>query len=105
MAYSADYTLSQTAAFQQQVQMSVFKAAVAIANEVATIHPTLDSKRHALASEVLSNWNSNLQNQFVMAAIEAGQLVTGATDAQVDTAVASCWNGIAGVSTRDSINE
>lgn len=100
MAYSADWTLSQTAAFQQQVQMSVFKAAVAIASEAFSTKGSY-AKRHALASQVLSNFTGLLQTQFVMAAIEAGGLVSGATDAQVDTAVSSCWNGVAGVTAAD----
>jgi hypothetical protein len=94
MAYAADYTLSQSATFQQQVQMSVFRAAVNISSEAYTSKPVYN-KRHALATQVLT--------QFVMAAIEAGQLVTGATDAQVDAAVSSCWNGVAGVSASDSL--
>lgn len=105
--YSADWTLSQTSAFQQQVQMSVFKAALAIANEAATTHPALDAKRHALAVTVLGASplgygavNGALNMQFVWATIETGLSGTP-TDAQVDTAVSSVWNGIAGVSARD----
>jgi hypothetical protein len=104
MSYSADYTLAQTAAFQNQVQMSVMKAAIAIAGEAATSHATLDEKRHTLAVAVMGGLSGTLLTQFVMAAIEAGALVSGATDAQVDTAVASCWNAMAGVSNADTIN-
>ena len=105
--YAADWTLSQTTAFQQQVQMSVFKAALAIVNEAATTHPQVDIKRHSLALAVLSispngygPVNGALNMQFVWATIETG--LTGVpTDAQVDTAVSTVWNGIAGVSSRD----
>jgi hypothetical protein len=99
MAYSADWTLSQTNAFQNQVQMAAIKAAIAIVNEAATVHNTVDLKRHNLAVQVLNNnWaNNSLLMQFVYAAIEASALVSGATDAQVDTAIATCWNGVAGV--------
>jgi hypothetical protein len=100
MAYSADWTLSQTTAFQEQVQMSVFKAAVAIANEAVSSKPAY-LKRHNLATQVLNNFTNTLMMQFVFAAIEGGGLTTGATDAQVDSAVASIWNGIAGVSAAD----
>lgn len=108
--YSADWTLSQTSGFQQQVQMSVFKAALSISSEAATTHPILDQKRHTLAMQVLGasaagfgTPNGSLNMQFVWAAIETG--LTGTpTDAQVDTAVASVWNGIAGVSARDQVD-
>jgi hypothetical protein len=101
MSYAADYALSQSAPFQQQIQMSVYKAAVAIAQESRTIHPLMDAKRHTLSAQILSNFTGLLLTQFTSAAIEAGALVTGATDAQVDTAVATCWNGVAGVSAAD----
>ena len=108
--YAADWTLSQTTAFQQQVQMSVFKAATAISNEAATTHPTLDAKRHTLAVTVLGTFtpgygapNGPLNMQFVWAAIETG--LTGTpTDAQVDTAISSIWNALAGVTSRDLVN-
>lgn len=106
MAYSADWTLSQTAAFQQQVTMSIYKAAISISNEASTTHPSADAKRHNLATQVLTtqNFQGTLMPIMVPAVIEAGGLVTGATDAQVDTAVATAWNAMAGVSNRDLTN-
>lgn len=104
MAYGTDFTLAGTASFQNQVQMAVFKAANSISNEAATVHPNLDSKRHALAAQVLATFNNTLLMQFVYAAIEAGALSGTPTDAQVDAAISSCWNGVAGVSVRDSTN-
>ena len=110
MSYAADWALSQTASFQEQVQMAVFKAATAISNEAATTHPTLDLKRHTLASQVLQTSGSGygqssgpINMQFVWAAIETG--LTGTpTDAQVDTAISSIWNEVAGVTSRDLVN-
>lgn len=101
MAYSADYALSQTASFQQQVQMSVVKAAIAIASEAFSTKGSY-AKRHALSTTVLASQTTTpWLMQFVFAAIEASGLTSGATDAQVDTAVASAWNGIAGVTAAD----
>jgi len=101
MAYSADYTLSQSAAFQQQVQMSTIKTAQAVASEAFSSKGAY-AKRHALATQVLSSQTTTpWLMMFVNAAIEAGALVSGATDAQVDTAVSAAWNGIAGVTAAD----
>ena len=99
MAYSADFTLTSNAAFQNQVQMSMVKAAVAIATEARTVRNTVDQKRNALAVAILNNPTSQL-TRFIYAAIETGLSGTP-TDAQVDAAISSIWNGIAGVSTEN----
>lgn len=96
MAYSADMTLANTSSFQNQVQMSIVKAAVAIANSAKTTDNNIDQKRGNLASRVLQNPTSWVV-PFSYACVEAGGLTGTPTDAQVDTAVASCWNGMAGV--------
>lgn len=101
MSYAADFTLANTASFQQQVQMSAVKAGIAISNEARTVHPDLDAKRHSLAVTVLTNFTQPLLLQFAMAVIEAGALVSGATDSQVDAQVSAVWNGVAGVSAQD----
>lgn len=101
MAYAADFTLSSNATFQNQVQMSLVKAAVAIAGEARTVRNTVDQKRNALAVAVLNAPNNSAQLQkFVFAAIETGLSGTP-TDAQVDTAISAIWNGIAGVTIQD----
>lgn len=99
MSYAADLTLATTGSFQNQVEMSMVKAAVAIANEARTTHNAIDQKREDLASRVL-NSPSSFVTAFSFACVETG--LTGTpTDAQVDTAVASVWNGIAGVKSSD----
>jgi len=80
--------------------MATVKAAVAIVNEASTPKPNIDRKRHDLAVQVLNNPTFE-NNAFTQAAIEAGSLVSASTDPQLDTAIASIWNGIAGVSVTD----
>lgn len=101
MPYSADFTLSSTPAFQNQIQMAIVKAAVQISNEARTVRNIVDQKRHTLATAILNAPNSSaILNKFYFATIETG--LTGTpTDAQVDTAVSSVWNGIADVTTQD----
>lgn len=95
MSYATDSTLASTGTFQTQVQMSIVKAAIAIANGAKTTDNTIDNKRGGLASRVLlapTSWVT----PFAYACVETG--LTGTpTDAQVDVAVASVWNGMAGV--------
>jgi hypothetical protein len=99
MSYAADFTLSGNAVFQNQVQMAMTKAAVSITSEARTVRNVVDQKRNALAVKILNNPVLMLQ-QFTFAAIESG--LTGVpTDAQVDGAVSSVWNGIAGVTPQD----
>jgi hypothetical protein len=97
MAYATDFTLASNATFQNQVQMSIVKAAVNISSEARTVRNTVDLKRNTLAVAVLNNPTASATlTRFVYATIETG--LTGTpTDAQVDTAVSSVWNGIAGV--------
>lgn len=102
MAYSADFTLATAnTAFSNQVQMAIVKAAVAIASEARTVKDDLDTKRNALAVRVL-NGPTTMLPIFIFACIEGAALVTGATDAQIDAAVSSVWNGIAGVTSRNN---
>jgi len=100
MAYSADDTLSQDPVFQGRVRMATVHAAVAIVNEAATARQNVDRKRHILAVAVLNN-PSGMVSAFTQAAIEANALVSASTDAQLDVAIASIWNGMAGVSVTD----
>lgn len=96
MAYSADFALATTTTFLNQVLMSSVNAAVAIANSARTTDNNVDQKRANLASRVLNNPTS-FNSAFAYAAVRAGNLTGTPTDAQVDTAIASCWNGMAGV--------
>jgi uncharacterized protein YqhQ len=99
MPYSADFALSGNATFQNQVQMAMTKAAVQVSSEARTLRNIVDQKRNALAVKILNNPLLMLQ-QFTFAAIETG--LTGTpTDAQVDVAISSVWNGIAGVTPQD----
>jgi hypothetical protein len=100
MSYAADDTLANTASFQTQVRCSIVKAAVNIASEARTTHPNIDQKRENLANRVLNNPTSFVV-PFSYACIEASALAGTPTDAQVDTAVATAWNGMAGVLSSD----
>lgn len=99
MPYSTDYALVISTTFQNQLQMSMVKAANSISNEARTIRNVVDQKRNRLALTILSN-PSALVVQFAFAAVGTG--LTGIpTDAQIDTAVSSVWNAIAGVTPAD----
>jgi hypothetical protein len=99
MPYSADITLATTQAFVNQVQMAMIKAAINVSTEARSTHNNIDFKRETLAKEILNNY-SVWVTPFVYACVETG--LTGTpTDAQVDTAVATVWNGIAGVLSTD----
>lgn len=101
MAYAADDTLSNDATFRGKVRMSMVNAARQIATEARTVKAALDVKRNLLAVKVLNDPAGYL-DRFVQASIEGGTLVTGSTDAAIDTAISSVWNGIAGVTAQDN---
>lgn len=100
MPYSADDTLANTASFQTQVRCAIVKAAVNIASEARSTHPFIDQKRESLANRVL-NSPTTFVVPFAYACVEASALTGTPTDAQVDTAVATAWNGMAGVLSSD----
>jgi hypothetical protein len=100
MSYAADDTLANTGSFQTQVRCSIVKAAVAIASEARTTRPNVDIKRENLASRVLNNPTAFVV-PFSYACVEASGLTGTPTDVQVDTAVATAWNGMAGVLSSD----
>jgi hypothetical protein len=103
MSYSADFTLSTNAAFIGLIQMSMVNNALQIASERPTAFPIVDSKRNTLAVGVLNN-SSLYLTRFVLAAIESNgetTLTASSTDVQIDSAITSVWNDIAGVTTRD----
>ena len=100
MAYAADDTLSQDGIFQGKVRCSIVKAALAISNEARTVKNHVDDKRQSLAKAVLNDPDLYMK-RFTNAAIQASALTSSSTDAQIDVAVSSSWNGIAGVTTED----
>ena len=100
MPYSADFSLATNQTFLNQLQMSMVHAAVQIVSEAATTKNTIDLKRNALAKAVLNGPTTYL-NPFAFACVETG-LAGTPTDAQVDTAVSSIWNGMAGVTSHDA---
>lgn len=101
MAYTADDTLSNDAAFRGRVRMAMVNAARQIATEARTVKAALDVKRNVLAVKVLNDPASYV-DRFVQASIEAGTLVSGSTDANLDTAISGVWNGIAGITAQDN---
>lgn len=105
MAYIDDFTLSNDVNFQNRIRMAMIKAAIAVGNETPTVKPIVDGKRSTLSLAVLTRPDFYLPN-FTVAAIEAGispgnPLVSGSTDVNIDTAIASVWNEMAGVTLRD----
>lgn len=101
MAYAADDTLSSDATFRGRVRMAMVNAARQIATEARTVKATLDVKRNLLAVKVLND-PATYVDRFVQASIEAGTLVSGSTDANIDTAVSAIWNGLAGITAQDN---
>ena len=100
MAYTDDYALSQDATFQNRIEMSMIKAAIAIGNASSSGDAVVDGKRSVLSFSVLNNPSVYIL-RFTLAAIEAGPLTSGSTDANIDTAISSVWNAMAGVTSRD----
>src|SRR5262245_63937138 len=100
MAYTADDTLSQDGAFQGRIRCAMVKAGLAICTEARTVNNEKDSKRNSLAKSVLNDPDSYMK-RFTNACIQASALTSASTDAQLDAAVASSWNGIAGVTSQD----
>lgn len=100
MTYAADFALSGNAAFQNQVQMAMVKAAEAVKSEARTIHPNVDSKRQALCDRIFAN-ETGLMAKFVNACIETGLSGTP-TDAQVDSAISAIFSELAGVTPQDA---
>lgn len=99
MSFAVDYTLAQSPAFQQQVQMALIATALTVmANSVSD--PAIQKKRQALGVVVL-NAPSEYLTRFVYAAIEEGTLVSGSADATVLAAIGNCWNFVAGVLSTD----
>lgn len=99
MSYAVDYTLAQTPAFQQQVQMALIATALTVmANSVGD--PAIQKKRQALGVTVL-NAPTEYLTRFIYAAIEEGTLTSSSTDAQVLAAIGNCWNFVAGVLSTD----
>lgn len=101
MSYAADDTLANDATMRGRVRMAMVNAGRQIASEARSVKPTLDAKRNALAVKVLNDPAAYV-DRFTNAAIEAGGLVTGSTDGNLDTAIAGVWNGIAGVTAQDN---
>ena len=101
MPYSADFTLGQDQTFRSRIQMAAIKAALAVANETQTVHLVVNAKRQLLATVVLNASNGSFFDRFTNAAIEAGALTGASTDAALDTAIATTWNGLAGVTPLD----
>lgn len=100
MSYTNDFITYSDVPTQNRIQMSLVKAAVNIASEAVGPDQKIYLKRNALANQVLNSPQRFLA-PFALAAIEAAALTTGSTDAAIDNAIASVWNGMAGVTQLD----
>ena len=96
MAYSNSRTLVDDSQFQVRVKYGLRKAATLIAGGASSGTAAIDTKREALAKTVLEGgrYQDFLET---LAALE-----TTNTDEAVDTAIASIWNDMAGVTLADS---
>jgi hypothetical protein len=100
---SAQWTLSQTAAVQQNIRMSMIKNALIIASEsLDPTLPILHQKRHAIATQVLRDPDYWLM-RFVYAAVAQDTLLVSSTDAQINVAVATLFNPIGCVDAIDLV--
>jgi len=96
MAYANSKVLAENHEFQIRVKYSLLKTATYVAGGASSGKAAIDEKREALAYAVLHGGH---YSQFldVLAALE-----TTNTDEAVDTAIASVWNDMAGVTLADS---
>jgi len=88
--------------FQGRVQQSVIRAATQVAGEdwVTAGHSgSKAGKRHVLAVKILSTPNQLLQTFYRAVAYAEGDVADQGTilDADIDTAVDSFWDDVAGV--------
>jgi len=105
MAYVDDAALRNDMNFQNRIRMAMIKAAIAIGNEPKSSDAVIDGKRNVLSVNVLNRPDAYVPI-FTSAAIEAGTgvsnpLTSGSLDVDLDTAIASVWNAIAGITSRD----
>lgn len=105
MAYVDDFALSNDATFQSRIKMSMIKQAIVVLAAAPSTDATIDNKRTSLAKMVLNNPDVYILI-FSLAAIETGggngqPLTAVSTDTNIDTAIITVWNDIAGVTTRD----
>jgi hypothetical protein len=104
MAYIDLNALALDATFRNRLQPAICAAANNIAAEAASAHNRVDEKRHYLATLVLADGGAAKLSAFAFSAVSVNPAWTTAappTDAQIDTAISSIWNNLAGVSAAD----
>lgn len=104
MAYIDLNVLALDATFRSRLQPAMCAAANNIAAEVASAHNRVDEKRHTLAAAVLIDGGVAKLTAFAFGAVSVNPTWTTAappSDAAIDTALASIWNNLAGVSAAD----
>ncbi len=106
-ALSAQYTLSQNAGLQQTIRMSMVGNALTVVSEarqydveLVEIHAIKHDKRHGLASRILLDPDYYLM-RFVYASCAQDTLTGASSDAQINAAVLSLFDKIAGVDVND----
>ncbi len=98
---ASQWTLSQTPSVQQLVRMSMIKNALIVVAEAADeAHPLKHTKRHDLAIRVLLDPDYYLM-RFVYASVAQDTLTVSSTDAQINAAIASLYDLLAGVDAND----
>lgn len=96
MGYLEQRKFTENSEFQVRVKMSLLKAACSIVSEdTATLGVAQATKRYDLAMKVLLG--SDMESRFIWACAAYYDMKDLDTDEKVDIAVASLWNGIAGI--------
>ena len=96
MAYADNYAAAINPAFLQRVQESMISAAISISSEATS---TANHSNRVVLARLVLQQPQNYVNQFALAVAVNIPVtsVSSVTDAQIDTSVASIWNGFAGV--------
>lgn len=100
MALSDEWTVSQTAGFQQRCLMAAVGVAEQYTSEQAETVP-VDVKRRALAVAVLNDPDSYMK--IFAYALAAAEVDTGDDDDTLNTWTFALWDNIAGINTQDYV--
>lgn len=102
MPFSDQYALANDTAFRQRLRLAACKVALAVAGETPTAKSAKDEKRHALATEVLTDGGQSKLDAFAYGAAGYGTLSVSSTDGDIEFVVSAIWNDLAGVSGREA---
>lgn len=103
MAYIDQFALAQDANMQKRVAVAVTAAALQIQGEDPTaLRPQQYIKRQSLSRSIILDPTTSKAQKFTWLLVCANSpIVSGTTDANLLTAVASIWDDVAGVTAED----